>query len=44
MSLNGFVILYKEKNISSFKAIDKLRKILGVKKCGHTGTLDPLAE
>ncbi|KAA0258067.1 tRNA pseudouridine(55) synthase TruB [Deferribacter autotrophicus] len=44
MNLNGFIILYKEKNISSFKAIDKLRKILGAKKCGHTGTLDPIAE
>ncbi|BAI80982.1 tRNA pseudouridine synthase B [Deferribacter desulfuricans SSM1] len=44
MILNGIVVLYKEKNISSFKAIDKLRKILNVKKCGHTGTLDPIAE
>ena len=36
--------LYKEKGITSFQAIDKLRKIIGIKKCGHTGTLDPMAE
>ncbi|HBA44632.1 TPA: hypothetical protein DEG21_02815 [Patescibacteria group bacterium] len=29
--------------MSSFFAISKLRKILNIKKVGHTGTLDPLA-
>jgi tRNA pseudouridine55 synthase len=42
--MNGIVNLYKEKGITSFKAVDRLRKILNVKKCGHLGTLDPLAE
>lgn len=36
--------LYKEKGVTSFQAIDKLRKVIGIKKCGHTGTLDPMAE
>jgi tRNA pseudouridine55 synthase len=36
--------LYKEKGITSFQALDKLKKIIGIKKCGHTGTLDPMAE
>lgn len=42
--MNGIVNLYKEKGITSFKALDRLRRIIGVKKCGHLGTLDPLAE
>ncbi len=36
--------LYKEKGMSSFDVIRKLRKKLGVKKMGHAGTLDPMAE
>ncbi|MGA1862294.1 tRNA pseudouridine(55) synthase TruB [Deferribacter thermophilus] len=44
MNFNGFVVLHKEIGVSSFNAVDRLRKILKVKKCGHTGTLDPLAE
>ncbi len=36
--------LFKEKGITSFQALDKLRKLIGIKKCGHTGTLDPMAE
>ncbi|QAR33084.1 tRNA pseudouridine(55) synthase TruB [Geovibrio thiophilus] len=42
--MNGIVNLYKEKGMTSFRAVDRLRRILGVKKCGHLGTLDPLAE
>ncbi|MCD8490553.1 MAG: tRNA pseudouridine(55) synthase TruB [Geovibrio sp.] len=42
--MNGIVNLYKEKGMTSFKAVDRMRRILGVKKCGHLGTLDPLAE
>ncbi len=40
----GFVNLYKEKGISSFSNINKLSRVLGGCKVGHTGTLDPLAE
>jgi len=40
---SGWIILNKEIGISSAKATNKLKKILGVKKAGHAGTLDPLA-
>ncbi|MFC1600007.1 tRNA pseudouridine(55) synthase TruB [Patescibacteria group bacterium] len=40
----GFLNIYKPKGITSFDVIFKLRKILQIKKMGHTGTLDPMAE
>ena len=40
---SGWIVLNKEIGISSAKATNKLKKILGVKKAGHAGTLDPLA-
>ena len=42
--MNGVINLYKEKGITSFGAVAAVRKILHVKKVGHTGTLDPEAE
>ncbi len=41
--MNGFVFLNKEKGMTSFFAASRLRRIFGIKKIGHTGTLDPLA-
>lgn len=41
--LNGFLIINKPKGWTSFDVVARLRRILGVKKIGHTGTLDPLA-
>lgn len=41
--MNGIIIIDKEKNITSRDAVNKVSKILGTKKIGHTGTLDPLA-
>ncbi|MFA7309022.1 MAG: tRNA pseudouridine(55) synthase TruB [Patescibacteria group bacterium] len=38
-----FIVIDKPKGITSFGVIHKLRKITGIKKIGHTGTLDPLA-
>ena len=41
---NGEVILIdKDEGISSFGIVNKLRKITGIKKIGHAGTLDPKA-
>ena len=40
---SGAVIVYKEKNMSSQGAVSRLKRLLGEKKAGHTGTLDPLA-
>ena len=39
-----FKILYKKPNISSFKAIKEFQKENNIRKIGHTGTLDPLAQ
>lgn len=41
--INGVVNIYKPQNISSNQVVVKIKKILGIKKVGHTGTLDPLA-
>ena len=38
---NGFLILNKSKNCTSHDCVKKIRKILNIKKVGHTGTLDP---
>ncbi len=42
--INGILNIYKEKGFTSFDVVAKLRGILGQKKIGHTGTLDPMAE
>jgi len=36
--------VYKPKNWTSFDVVAKIRGVLKVKKAGHAGTLDPLAE
>jgi len=41
--MNGLLLLKKPVGITSFDCIRKLRKITGVKKIGHAGTLDPAA-
>jgi tRNA pseudouridine55 synthase len=40
---NGVIIINKEPGISSFAVVNKVKRLLGVKKAGHTGTLDPMA-
>lgn len=42
--MNGILPLWKEKGMTSHDCVFKLRKILGTKKVGHTGTLDPAVE
>ena len=42
--MNGIVNIYKPRGITSHGAVNRVRKILGIKKVGHTGTLDPDAE
>lgn len=41
--MDGVILINKEKGISSFGVVAKIRKILNIKKVGHTGTLDPEA-
>ena len=41
--LNGIIVINKPKNYTSHDVVAKVKKILNVKKVGHTGTLDPNA-
>lgn len=41
--MTGIICLDKPKGMSSFMAVKRASRILGVKKAGHTGTLDPMA-
>jgi tRNA pseudouridine55 synthase len=41
---SGVFVAYKPKGPTSFDIIGKLRKLTGIKKIGHAGTLDPLAK
>ena len=44
ISKQGWINLYKPKNITSFKAINSIKKKFSINKIGHAGTLDPMAE
>lgn len=39
----GLLLINKPKGITSFSLVSILRKVTGVKKIGHAGTLDPFA-
>ena len=41
--INGFVVIDKPAGITSHDVVSLVRRILGIKKVGHTGTLDPFA-
>lgn len=41
--MTGIICINKEKDITSFGVVAKVRGITREKKCGHTGTLDPMA-
>lgn len=40
---HGFILINKNTGISSHSVVNKLRRITGIRKIGHAGTLDPLA-
>ncbi|MBQ7564809.1 MAG: tRNA pseudouridine(55) synthase TruB [Lachnospiraceae bacterium] len=42
--MDGVLNIYKEQGFTSHDVVAKLRRILGQKRIGHTGTLDPMAE
>lgn len=42
--IEGILPLWKEKGMTSFDCVFKVRRILGIKKIGHAGTLDPDVE
>lgn len=41
--MNIIINLNKPKGITSQQAVTKVKKLLGARKAGHTGTLDPMA-
>jgi len=41
--LNGIILLDKRKGVSSNQALQELKHLIGAKKAGHTGSLDPMA-
>ena len=41
--MNGIINIFKPRGITSHDVIKELRRQLGIKKIGHTGTLDPNA-
>lgn len=43
MTQNGIIAIDKPEGISSAAVVAKIKKKLGLKKVGHTGTLDPFA-
>lgn len=43
MSLTGILVVDKPAGWTSFDVIAKLRGVLGTRKLGHSGTLDPMA-
>lgn len=43
MNYDGFLIINKPPGYTSHQVVAELRRILGTKRIGHTGTLDPMA-
>ena len=43
MEISGLVVVNKPESLTSHTAVTKIRRLFGVEKAGHTGTLDPLA-
>ena len=41
--MHGFIVVDKPAGMTSHDVVARLRRILGMKKIGHTGTLDPFA-
>lgn len=43
-NFSKIIVVNKEKDMTSFDVVNYLQKLFGLKRIGHTGTLDPLAE
>ncbi len=41
--IDGVIVVDKPKGLTSFGVVKAVRKVTGVKKVGHAGTLDPMA-
>jgi tRNA pseudouridine55 synthase len=42
-AVNGFVVIDKPMGMTSQQVVSRVKRILGVRKAGHAGTLDPMA-
>jgi len=42
--IHGLILIDKPTNITSHTVVDRIRRLFKIKKVGHFGTLDPLAE
>lgn len=43
MPSDGVIVLDKPSGITSFRAVERVRRVFRGRKCGHAGTLDPIA-
>jgi tRNA pseudouridine55 synthase len=43
MSADGVIVLDKPSGITSFRAVERVKRVFRGRKCGHAGTLDPIA-
>lgn len=41
---SGVIAINKKQGVTSFDVVNDIKHIFGIKRVGHTGTLDPLAE
>ncbi len=41
---NGVIVINKENGLTSQAVVNRVKRLLGADKAGHTGTLDPMAE
>lgn len=41
--MNGIIVLNKPAGVTSFGAVAQVRRLCGVRRAGHAGTLDPMA-
>ncbi len=41
--MQGLILLNKPEGLTSFSAVSRVKRIVGEKRVGHTGTLDPMA-
>ncbi len=41
--MNGIINIYKPSGITSHSVVARIRKFYGIKRVGHSGTLDPMA-
>lgn len=41
---SGLILISKPRGMTSFGVVSRLRRLTGVRRIGHTGTLDPFAE